>query len=169
MGTRTGSIDPGILLHLQQRHGLSATDLDETLNRRSGLLGVSGVSSDIRKIQAAAKEGNARAILALEIYADRIRAAIGALTTTLGGIDALVFTAGVGENNAELRTAVCSGLEHLGLRLDAGKNVACKPDQDISASNAQNRILVLRTREGLTIARVVRRLLSREAGFSANE
>jgi acetate kinase len=168
MGTRTGSIDPGILLHLQQRHGLSPTNLDETLNRRSGLLGVSGVSSDIRKVQAAAKEGNARAILALEIYADRIRAAVGALTTTLGGIDALVFTAGVGENNAELRAAVCSGLEHLGLRLDAGKNIACKADQDISASDAQGRILVLRTREGLMIARVVRRLQSREAGFSAN-
>jgi acetate kinase len=169
MGTRTGSIDPGILLYLQQRHGLSASELDDALNRRSGLLGVSGVSPDFRKVQAAAKDGNPRAILALEIYADRIRAAIGALTTTLGGIDALVFTAGVGENNAELRATVCAGLEHLGLRLDASKNIACKPDQDISSRDAPGRVLVIRTREALMIARVVRRLLSREPGFSATE
>jgi acetate kinase len=160
MGTRSGSIDPGILIHLQRHHGLSPEKLDEALNRRSGLLGVSGISPDFRKVEAAANEGNERGRLALEIYADRVRAAIGALATTTNGLDAVVFTAGVGENSAELRAAVCAGLDHLGLILDDGKNSGCKPDQDISAKDSSARVLVLRTQEALMIARMIRRLLA---------
>jgi acetate kinase len=158
MGTRPGSIDCGILLHLLERHGLSAKDLDQVLNHRSGLLGVSGVSSDIREVEAAARHGNERAKLALDIYADRIRQVIGALTTTLGGLDALVFTAGVGEHDANLRADVCTGLQHLGLNLEPQLNSTCQPDQDVGSSTSRVRVLVIYTREELMIARETKRV-----------
>jgi len=157
MGSRSGSVDPGVLLHVLRR-GLGVEELDQTLNRRSGLLGVSGVSSDFRKVEAAAREGNGRARLALEIYADRVRAAVGALAATLGGLHALVFTAGVGENSASLRTWVCEGLEFLGLQLDRERNQTCQPDADIATEDSPTRILVIHTREELMIAREARRL-----------
>ncbi|MGE5276078.1 MAG: acetate/propionate family kinase [Acidobacteriota bacterium] len=160
MGTRSGSIDPGILLAVQRERGLSAEELDEILNHGSGLLGVSGVSSDFREVEAAARAGDARARLALEIYADRVRSAIGALAATLGGLDALVFTAGIGENAAALRASVCEGLEFLGLRLDPSANGDCRPDADVAAGDSRARILVLRAREELMIARETRRVLS---------
>ena len=103
MGTRCGSVDPGILLHVQRRYNLNADQLDQALNHESGLLGVSGVSSDYRQVKTAADEGKEEARLALAIFADRLRATIGALTVTMGGIDALVFTAGIGEHAADLR------------------------------------------------------------------
>ena len=157
MGSRSGSVDPGILLHALRR-GLGIEELEETLNRRSGLLGVSGVSSDFREVDAAAREGNERSRLALEIYADRVRAAVGALAATLGGLDALVFTAGVGENAASLRASVCGGLEFLGVRLDHERNMTSQPDSDIAQRHSPSRILVIRTREDLMIARETRRL-----------
>lgn len=153
MGTRAGSVDPGILLHAMERMGLSARELGEILQRRSGLLGISGVSSDFRAVREAAREGNGRARLALAIYADSVRAAIGALAVALGGVDALVFTAGVGENASDLRMEVCRGLECLGLRLDPGRNGTLRPDADISAVDSPGRILILHTREDLHIAR----------------
>lgn len=163
MGTRSGSIDPAILIHVQQRHGLTAEDLDQALNRRSGLLGVSGVSSDFREVEAAAQQGNERALLALEIYADRARASIGALAVTLGGLDALIFTAGVGENNARLRSSVCAGLECLGLKLDEERNRTCAPDATVAGADSAGSILVIHTREELLIAREALRL-AREGG-----
>jgi acetate kinase len=159
MGTRAGSVDPGVLLHVQRQRGLSAEQVDEALNRDSGLLGVSGVASDFRQVEAAAKQGNERAALALEIYAARVRAAVGALAVTLGGVDALVFTAGVGENSASLRSAVCKGLECLGLRLDAQRNAECRPDADLATADSPGRVLAVHTREELLIAREVRRLV----------
>jgi acetate kinase len=153
MGTRCGSVDPGILLHVQRQRGLSADQLEEALLHRSGLLGVSGISSDFRRVQAAADQGNERARLALDIYTDRIRAAIGALAVTLGGVDALVFTAGVGENAAGLRADVCDGLPCLGLRLDPKRNARCRPDADIAAADSPARILVIHTQEEQMIAR----------------
>jgi len=158
MGTRSGSVDPGILLHLQQRRGLTAEQLDHALNHDSGLLGVSGVSSDYRQVEAAAQGGHERARLALEIYAERVRATIGALAVTLGGVDALVFTAGVGENAASLRATVCEGLTCLGLRLDPQQNDTCCPDADIATDDSPARILVIRAREDLMIAREARRV-----------
>jgi acetate kinase len=158
MGTRAGSVDPGALLYVLRNRGVSPEQLDEVLNRRSGLLGVSGVSSDFRQVSAAAGQGQARARLALDIYARRVRAAVGALAVTMGGVDVLVFTAGVGENAAALRAAACDGLECLGLRLDAARNAACGEDQDVAASDSRGRILVIHTREDLMIAREVRRI-----------
>ncbi len=153
MGTRSGSIDPSILLDVQQRRKLSAAQVDKALNHESGLLGISGVSSDYRQVKAAADKGNERAALALTMFADRIRATIGAYAVTLGGIDAMVFTAGIGEHAADLRAAVCEGLQILGLRLDAGRNAACAPDADIASPDSPGRILVVRTQEELMIAR----------------
>jgi len=161
MGARSGSVDPGVLLHVQRRHGLDAERLDDALNHRSGLLGVSGSSSDFRRVEAAAGQGNERARLALDIFARRVRSAVGGLAVGMGGIDALVFTAGVGEHSAALRTAACEGLECLGLRLDAGRNAACLPDGDVAHPDSAARILVIQTREELMIAREAWRLVGR--------
>jgi acetate kinase len=157
MATRCGSLDPGIVLHVQLEHGLSAKQVEEALNRESGLLGVSGVSGDMREVLASARAGDERAQLALDVYAHRVRAAIGALTATLGGIDALVFTAGVGEHAAEVRAASCRGLECLGLELDAAANARCRADADVARRDSRARILVIATREDLTmLAEVIR-------------
>ena len=153
MGSRAGSVDPGILLHALERMSHTAEELGDILQRRSGLLGVSGISSDFRTVQEAAREGNGRAKLALAIYADSVRAAVGSLAVALGGIDALVFTAGVGENAADLREEVCRGLDCLGLWLDPGRNRTARPDADIATASSRGRILILRTREDLHIAR----------------
>jgi acetate kinase len=158
MGTRCGSIDSSIPLFLQQSRGLSVEQLEEKLQHASGLLGVSGVSSDYRHVEEAARQGNERARLALTMFADRVRATIGAYAATLGGIDALVFTAGIGENSASLRARVCDGLECVGLRLDPRLNEACRPDADCAAGDSPGRILVLGTREELMIARETRRV-----------
>ena len=157
MASRSGSVDPGILIHALRR-GVGVEDLEVALNRRSGLLGVSGVSSDYREVEASANGGNERARLALDIYADRVRETVGALATTLGGIDALVFTGGVGENSASLRAAVCERLEFLGLRLDRVRNETAGPDSDVAAANSPGRVLVIHTRENLMIAREARRV-----------
>jgi acetate kinase len=159
MGTRPGSLDPGVLVHLLKTGGMSADQLDDALNHQSGLLGVSGVSSDFRAVEAAAKEGNERARLALDIYADRARSVVGAFATTMGGVDVLVFTAGVGENSASLRAQVCAGLECLGLRLDGSCNKSCQLDMDVAADNSSARILVIRTREEQRIAVETRKVV----------
>ncbi len=159
MGTRPGSLDPGLLVHVQKQCGMSVDQLDNALNHESGLLGISGVSSDFRAVEAAAKEGNERARLALDIYADRVRSVVGAFTATLGGLDALIFTAGVGENSASLRAEVCRGLDCLGLRLDPDRNEACQPDGDIAVDESAGRILVLHTREEQRIAEETRRIV----------
>jgi acetate kinase len=157
MGTRSGSIDPGVLLHVMREHGLSADDLDTALNRQSGLLGVSGLSGDFREIERAMNAGHERAALAFAMYADRARSAVGGMAVTLGGLDALVFTGGVGENSARLRAAVCKGLECLQVRLSAGLNESSPVDCDIAAPDSQARIFVIRSREDLLIARECRR------------
>jgi acetate kinase len=159
MGTRAGSLDPGILFHVQRRQNLSVDQLDQALNHESGLLGVSGVSSDYRKVKDAAEKGDERALLALAIFADRIRATIGAYAVTMGGIDAVVFTAGIGEHAADLRVTVCEGLQVLGLRLDGARNSACLPDADVADADSPGRILVVRTQEELMIARETRRVV----------
>jgi acetate kinase len=158
MGSRAGSVDPGILLYVLRHKGVGLDDLDRILNHESGLNGVSGVSPDFREVEAAAAAGHARARIALEIYADRVRQAVGAFAVTLGGLDALVFTAGVGEHAASLRASACGGLDVLGLVLDADKNARAVPDADVAAAGSAARILVLHTREELMIARETRRL-----------
>ena len=121
------------------------------MHHEAGLLGVSGISGDMRIVLAAARAGNLRAQLAFDVYTHRVRQAIGGLTATLGGIDALVFTAGVGENSAEVRAASCQGLGCLGLELDADANAACRADADIARQDSRGRILVVRTREELAM------------------
>ena len=155
MATRSGSVDPGALLFVQQRHGLTPDIMEATLNRSSGLLGVSGTSSDLRIVLDAARTGDKRSRLAIGIYTHRIRQAIGSLTATLGGIDALVFTAGVGEHSAEIRASVTDGLEYLGLKLDLEANESCQLDADVATESSTGRILVIKTREDLTMLREV--------------
>ncbi|HZQ34618.1 MAG TPA: acetate/propionate family kinase, partial [Dehalococcoidia bacterium] len=160
MGTRPGAIDPGLLIHVQKHRGLTVDALDVVLNHGAGLAGVSGVSRDYRAVEAAAALGHARARLALDIYALRVREAIGALATSLGGIDALVFTAGVGENGPALRASVCEPLAFMGVEIDPKRNAASAGDRDIAGARARVRVLVLHTEEELMIAREVRRVLA---------
>jgi acetate kinase len=159
MATRSGSIDPSIVLHVQQKQGLTAAQVETALNHESGLLGVSGISGDMRQVQEATRAGNERAKLALGMYVLRARQAIGALTVTMGGIDGLVFAAGVGEHAVEVRQAICSGLECLGLELDAKTNAVCRPDADVADSKSRGRILVIATREDLTMLEEVLQVL----------
>jgi acetate kinase len=159
MGTRSGSVDPGLLLHLELRCGLSAGELDHALNHSSGLLGVSGVSSDMREVAGAARGGNARASLAVAIFVHRVRQAVGAAAVTLGGVDALVFTGGIGEHSAEIRAAVCERLSCLGLEIDLAANAAARPDTFISTQASRSAILVITAREDLMMVRAARALL----------
>jgi acetate kinase len=159
MATRSGSIDPSIVLHVQERHGLTAEQVEAALNHESGLLGVSGLSADMREIEEAVVAGHPQARLALAIYTRRVRQAIGALAVTLGGVDALVFTAGVGEHAGAVRETICDGLECLGLELDASLNVACRPDADVARHGSRGRIFVIATREDVTMLREVIQLL----------
>ena len=159
MGTRSGSVDPGMLVHLLRHKKLDVNTLDKALNYESGLLGVSGISSDLRQVLSQLPH-NPDARLAVEVYVHRITQTIGAMAATLGGIDALVFTAGVGERAQEIRKRVCENLEYLGLELDRTANETCKPDADIATPGSKARILVIVTREDLTIMRETRRLVA---------
>jgi acetate kinase len=162
MGTRSGSVDPGILTHLMRRTNLSGEQIDDMLNKKSGLLGISGVSSDMREIVAAMKQGNVRAKLAFEIFVHRLRSGIGAMAAVLGGLDALVFSAGIGENSPEVRAATCETLGFLGVTLDAAKNTKPALDADISAAE-RTRVLVIRAQEDWAIARECWRLARAKA------
>jgi len=153
MGSRSGSIDPGILIHLLKQSEFTAEKLDGILNRNSGLKGISGVSSDLRQIGDAIAQGNQRAQLALDIYIHRLRAGIGAMLASLGGLDALIFTAGVGENSAVVRAAACEAFGFIGLKLDGEKNQQSPIDQDIAAVDSAVRILVIHTQEDWEIVR----------------
>ena len=161
MGTRSGTVDPGILVHVLRYKGLDANEVDHALNHQSGLLGVSGVSSDLRRVLADLPS-NPDARLAIEVYVHRIRQTIGAMAATLNGVDALVFTAGVGEHSAEIRERVCENLTYLGLELDRSANKMHKPDADVATPASTGRILVIATREDLTIMREARQVV-REA------
>lgn len=152
MGTRSGSVDPGILTYLMRQNQQTGEQLDEVLNQNSGLLGISGVSGDMREVLAAVKNGHDRAKLALEIYIHRLRAGIGAMIAALGGIDALVFTAGVGEHSPEVRAGACQNLEYVGVKLDPKKNAASPPDEDISDPASPVRVLLIRAGEDWQIA-----------------
>ena len=155
MGSRSGSVDPGILTYLMRHKHFTGEQLDDVLNKTSGLLGISGISSDMRQILGARKNGNERAKLAFDIYIHRLQSGIGAMMTVLGGADGLVFTAGVGENSPEVRAAVCDKLAFFGLRLDTAKNAQSPLDEDtdISAPDATVRVLVIHAQEDWMIAR----------------
>ena len=152
MGTRSGSVDPGILIYLMREDQLGYQQIDRVLNQESGLLGVSGLSSDMRDILAGMKQGNERARLAFEIFVHRLRKAVGGMAAVLGGLDVLVFTAGVGENSPEVRAATCSRLEFLGLKLDSRLNEQPTLDREIAAADSRVRVLVIRAEEDYAIA-----------------
>jgi acetate kinase len=152
MGTRSGSVDPGILTYLMRQNNLTGEQLDSLLNERSGLLGISGISGDMREILAAIKKGHERANLAFDIYVHRLQSGIGAMIAVLGGIDALIFTAGVGENSPDVRAATCANLAYAGIKLDSPRNAQSPPDEGISASDASVRVLIIRAQEDWEIA-----------------
>jgi acetate kinase len=153
MGTRSGSVDPGILTYLMRQQHLSGEQLDDLLNQQSGLLGISGISGDMRKILQAIKSGHKRAKLAFDMYVHRLQSGIGSMIAVLGGIDALIFTAGVGENSPEVRGAACGNLRYAGVELDPEKNAQSTPDCDISPVASSVRVLVIRAQEDWEIAR----------------
>ncbi|MGL5032936.1 MAG: acetate/propionate family kinase, partial [Microcystaceae cyanobacterium] len=152
MGTRSGSIDPAILIYLMREKGLNADQLNELLNKQSGLKGVSGISADLRPILQAMTEGNESAQLAFDMYIHRFRACVGQMLASLGGLDAIIFTAGVGENSAIIRQKVCEGFAFLGLELDLAKNELSPVDQDLATPNSTVRILQIHTEEDWAIA-----------------
>jgi acetate kinase len=163
MATRSGSVDPGMLLWLQERADLTAAAMTDALDRRSGLLALAG-TPDMREVLRGAGAGEPDARLALDVYVHRLRAAVAAMAAAMDGLDALVFTGGVGENAAEVRRAAGAGLRFLGVAVDDQRNGAVEGDADVSATEAGVRTLVVRAREDLEIARQVRGVLS--AGFS---
>ncbi len=160
MGSRCGSIDPGIVVRLIRRGETSPDRLDQLFNKESGLKGISGVSGDMREILAAIDGGNERAKLAFDIYVHRLCREIGAMLAVLGGTDTLVFTGGVGENCPPLRERVAAQLAFLGLALDADKNANAVPDIDVSQATSLVRVLVIHANEELEMAREAARLLS---------
>ena len=160
MTTRSGSIDPGALLYVQRQHGVSLEELDRALNEESGLKGLSGLSGDIRELEAVAQEDE-DARLALAVYTHRIAGAVAAMAASSGGLDALVFTAGVGEHSPGVRAAVCARLAFLSVELDADLNEQSAPDGDVASSESAVRVLVIAAREELVVARAVRALLQR--------
>ncbi|MDU4939104.1 MAG: acetate kinase [Clostridium sp.] len=159
MGTRSGSIDPAIVLYLINELKYSTEDVNTLLNKKSGVLGISGVSSDFRDIEDAAAKGDERAILALDIYHYRIRTQIGAYAAAMGGVDAIVFTAGVGENGPETREACLEGLEFLGVKVDKEKNNVRGKVREISTEDSTVKAFVIPTNEELVIARDTKKLV----------
>lgn len=163
MGTRSGSVDPGILTYLALTHGVSGQRMDEMLNKESGLLGISGVSEDMRQVEQAMKQGQARAKLAFDMFIHRLQSAIGAMIAVLGGVNVLVFTAGIGENSAEVRAATCANFGYIGLKIDSTRNVQVSPDADISTVDSNVRVLVIHAQEDWAIARQCAALLTKQA------
>jgi len=158
MATRSGSVDPGALLYLMRERGLDAETLERELNFDSGLRGLAG-SGDMQQIERDAAEGAADATLALEVFAHRVAAAAAAMAASAGGLDALVFTAGIGEGSAVVRERICGRLGFLGLELDGDRNSAAVPDCDVAADGSPVRVLVIRAREELVAARAARQVL----------
>ena len=161
MGTRSGSIDPGALIYMVRHRGYGADQLDRVLNRDSGLKGVSGISGDMREILSAMETGRGRARLAYDVYVHRVCREIGGMVASLGGLDALVFTAGVGENCPPVRRDVCHRLEFLGIELDPARNANPAMDCDLASEESRVRVILVRADEEWEIARECCRLLGR--------
>lgn len=153
MGTRCGDMDPAIVTFLENEGKMSVDEINNVMNKKSGVLGISGVSSDFRDIEKAAEEGNERAKLALEVFNYRVKKYIGAYAAAMGGVDAIVFTAGLGENAAPAREDICKGLEFLGVEIDSDKNNVRGHKAVISKDNSRVKVLLIPTDEELMIAR----------------
>jgi acetate kinase len=153
MGTRSGDIDPALVEFIMQKDGLSVSEVNNILNKQSGVLGISGVSSDFRDIQEAAEEGNKRAQLALARFAYVVKKYIGAYAAAMDGVDAIVFTAGLGENSAWMREKICGGLSYLGIEIDDAQNAKRGEETEITKPGCKTRVFVIPTNEELVIAR----------------
>lgn len=153
MGTRVGDVDPGALVFLMLKHNLSAADIQKIINKESGMLGISGVSSDMREVEAAIKEGNPRARLGQDMYQQRILKYIGAYAAEMGGVDIIVFTGGVGENQCSLREEVCAPLAFMGVEIDPVANQVHGEEKVISTPASKVKVVVIPTDEELMIAR----------------
>jgi acetate kinase len=167
MATRSGSVDPGLVLWLAEHAGTQPAELAATLEHRSGLLGLAG-TADMRTILETAAAGDPESTLALDVYIHRLRASIAAMTASLGGLDAIVFTGGVGERSPVVRAMTAEGLGFLGVALDAGRNASGPDDREIGTEGAAVRVLVLVSREDVQIAQEVRSVLSGEAAAAAH-
>lgn len=158
MGTRCGDIDPAIVPFLMDKMNLSTKEVDDLMNKKSGVLGISGVSNDFRVLEEAAEAGNEKAQLALDMFHYKVRATIGAYAAVMGGVDAIVFTAGIGENGIGNREAICQGLEYLGTELDKERNNVRGKDTEISVEGAKVKLFAIPTNEEIMIARDTQRL-----------
>ena len=152
MGTRSGDVDATILEYLMGRYGYDIKEMLNILNKKSGVLGISGVSSDFRDLEQAAEEGNERAQLALDKFIYEVKKYIGAYATVMGGVDAILFTAGIGENSADLRAKICEGLEYMGIKMDLEKNKVRGREAVVSAEDSKVKIFIIPTNEELMIA-----------------
>ena len=153
MGTRSGEIDPAIIPFLMEKENMNAQQIDDYLNRRSGILGISGLSSDFRDLESAANRGDERSQLAIDIFAYKVKKYIGGYVAAMGGVDAIIFTAGLGENSPFMRDKICNGLEYLGTRVDPELNKLRGKQMEISIKRARVKIFVIPTNEELVIAR----------------
>lgn len=153
MGTRSGDLDPAIVTYIKEKENMTDTEINDVLNKKSGVLGISGVSSDFRDIEAAVEAGNERAALALRMFAQKVRFYIGAYIAEMNGVDAIVFTAGVGENDISMREIICTDLGNLGIKLDPIKNKVKGQETIISTDDSKVKLLLIPTNEELMIAR----------------
>ena len=163
MGTRSGDIDAGAVTFIMEKEGLDADGISNLLNKKSGVLGIFGESSDMRDLEAAVQAGNPKAILAERMYFYRIKKYIGAYAAALGGVDIIVFTGGVGENQASARWGACDGLEYMGVKLDAERNKVRGEEQVISADDSKVKVVVIPTDEELMIASDTIAILSKQS------
>ena len=161
MGTRSGDLDPAVVECIANNEHLTPTETLNLLNKKSGLMGLSGVSSDMRDVYNAADEGNERAKMTLDIWAYRVKKYIGAYAAAMGGLDAVIFTAGIGENDKRSRASVCEGLEFMGVKLDPEKNNIRGVEAEISAADSKVKVWVIPTNEELAIARDTLELVSK--------
>lgn len=161
MGTRSGDIDPAIVFYLMNEKKFSVGDVDNLLNKRSGLLGMSEVSSDMRDVYSAVKKGKKKAKLAFEVFIDRIQKYIGSYIVAMDGVDAIIFTAGIGENHAPTRNDVCKRLSFLGVKIDSGKNNSPAKEKIITTYDSKVKVLVVPTNEELMIARETYRVIKK--------
>ena len=159
MGTRSGSIDPAVIPFLVEHEGMTAKEVDAVLNKKSGVFGISGVSSDFRDLDAAAAEGNERAKLALEMFRHSVRGYIGRYASIMGGVDVITFAGGVGENSASIREEVLAGHEFMGVKIDSEKNRVRGIEAEISTDDSRVRVFVVPTDEEMTIARDTKRIV----------
>jgi len=163
MGTRSGDIDGGVITLIMEKEEIDFASLNTLINKHSGLLGVSGVSSDMREIEAAAAEGNERAALSLKMYNYRVKKYIGAYAAAMGGVDIVVFTGGIGENGWEVRENICSDLEFLGIEFDKDKNKGVRSKETIiSKDGSRATVIIIPTNEEFVIASDTRRIIENQ-------